>query len=99
MTDRIKFYLTPRCCLSIACLCFFVLMSTQCGRSELPKHTESRIIVSHPGDERIFFQDEYELQATFLMFLPLLRMDLEKGPQPALAERWEHSAAYGTSKR
>lgn len=48
------------------------------------------------GDERIFLQDYWGMQASYLMFLPLVALEGYGygDPQPVLAERWEHSEDY-----
>lgn len=52
------------------------------------------------GDERIFFQDYWGMEATYWMFEPLVRRagDESGKVRPALAEKWEHSDDYRTWK-
>ena len=50
----------------------------------------------YSGDERIFLQDLWEMEATYLMFLPLAAPERDEygEPQPVLAQRWEYSEDY-----
>lgn len=91
--DKIISYHTPRRYLMIACLCLIVLASIHCKRSDQAGPSESSFTMGYYGDETIFLQDWWDMGAEYLMFLPLANED-EKGVQPVLAERWEHSDDY-----
>ncbi len=91
--DKIISYHTPRRYFMIACLCLIVLASIHCKRSDRAGPSESSVTIGYYGDERIFLQDYWDMGAEQLMFLPLANED-EKGAQPVLAERWEHSEDY-----
>jgi len=82
---------SPR--LILAFLCLIVLASVPCNRSDRVGPSESSVTIGYEGDERIFLQDYWDMGAEQLMFLPLANED-EKGAQPVLAERWEHSEDY-----
>lgn len=70
-------------------------MSIHCQRNQPARPQDSTIIVGTYGDEKIFLHDHWGMEAAYLMFLPLVesRYGYQK-PQPALAERWEHSEDY-----
>ncbi len=81
--------------LAIACLCLSVLASSQCSRGDRAKPKDSTVIVGYYGDERIFLHDYWGMEATYLMFLPLVEsMYGYIEPRPVLAERWEHSEDF-----
>ena len=78
-------------------LCLLALVSLHCGRDkEKPSDAEAKVTVLYKGDERIFFQEYSGMEATFLMFLPLVAYEGDEvgDIEPALAERWEHSEDY-----
>ena len=63
--------------------------------NEIPVSRDS-ITILYPGDERIFHQDYWGMEATYWIFLPLVTYEGgERGElQPVLAERWTHSEDY-----
>lgn len=78
-------------------ICIFLIISTgiHCRRDNHTRSEDSTIIVGSYGDETIFLHDYWGMEATYLMFLPLVEgMFGYQDPQPALAERWEHSEDY-----
>ena len=79
--------------LTITCICLLMLVNLNCNRSDRAGPSESSVTIGYEGDERIFLQDYWDMGAEQLMFLPLANED-EKGAQPVLAERWEHSEDY-----
>jgi peptide/nickel transport system substrate-binding protein len=81
--------------LVFACILLIISTSIHCSRVDRAKSEDSTIIVGTFGDESIFHQEHWGMEATFLMFLPLVEsMYGYHDPQPALAERWEHSEDY-----
>jgi len=91
--DKIITYHTSRRYLMIACLCLIVLASIHCKRSDRAGPSESSVTLGCWGDETFFLQENWDLGAEYLMFLPLTEDD-GKGGRPVLAERWEHSEDY-----
>jgi len=81
----------------VAYSCFFALAWLGCGRSEDPADSRiSTITIQHgdPGDEFFLNPNRWSL-VQFPIFLTLTTKGLDgKGPQPLLAERWEHSPDY-----
>ena len=78
-------------------ICLMALFSLQCNRVGNRRPVdESKVTVLYIGDERIFFQDYWGMEATFLVFLPLVAFERDEygQPQPVLAEHWEHSEDY-----
>ncbi len=63
------------------------------NETSIPKDS---ITILYPGDERIFHQDYWGMEATFWIFLPLVAYEGgERGElQPVLAESWTHSEDY-----
>jgi peptide/nickel transport system substrate-binding protein len=81
----------------LAIIFIFLIMLTiiHCGRGDRTQSNDSTVIIGYYGDERIFLQDRWGMEATFLMFLPLVEgMYGYAEPLPALAERWKHSEDY-----
>lgn len=79
------------------CAGSLALAAVGCGRGEDRASVDkAKVTVLYIGDERIFFQDHWGMEATYLMFLPLATLggDEDGKPRPVLAERWEHSENY-----
>ena len=79
------------------CAGSLALAAVSCGRGEDRASVDkTKVTVLYIGDERIFFQDHWGMEATYLMFLPLATLggDEHGKPRPVLAERWEHSENY-----
>lgn len=82
-------------CLAIVCISLLMLTNIHCSRSDSGQSDDSTVVVGYYGDERIFLHEYWGMEATYLMFLPLVEsMYGYQVPQPALAERWEHSEDY-----
>lgn len=79
-------------------LCFVVLLLvSDCSRPHKDGGTETAITIGTFGDERIFFQDYWGMEASFMLFLPLVKVNYENGSYEGyLAEYWEHSEDYRT---
>jgi peptide/nickel transport system substrate-binding protein len=70
-------------------------MSIHCDQRDRTRPNDSTAIIGYYGDERIFLQEYWGMEATYLIFLPLVEgMFGYEEPQPALAERWEYSEDY-----
>ena len=82
--------------LVILLICLTVLINFSCNRKDHSEIKRSKVIMNHYSNEWVFFQDRRQSgDAEYLMFLPLMRNDIETGePKPVLAERWEHSEDY-----
>ena len=81
----------------LAIACVFLLTSTSilCSRGDRAQADEATVIIGYGGDETIFFHDYWGMEATYMMFLPLVESKYGYvEPQPALAERWDHSEDY-----
>lgn len=64
-------------------------------RSGSDNSDQETIIIQTFGDERIFFQDYWGMEASFLLFLPLVQLDVESGEhEGVLAQTWEHSEDF-----
>lgn len=76
-------------------LCFLVVVNIHCSQKNRGVKSESKIIVHYSFDERIL-GPYWNMEARFLVFLPLISMDDFSSLElvPALAERWEHSPDY-----
>jgi peptide/nickel transport system substrate-binding protein len=77
--------------------CIIILTFLKCGENKNDSRLDNNtVIVGCGGDERVFFQEYSGDEATYLMFLRLVMLEGEEygEPQPALAERWEHSDDY-----
>jgi len=75
-------------------LCCVLFASSACGHSnDQSTDPESKVTVLYNGDETIFFQDNNGMEASYLMFLPLVSRERDQygEVQPVLAEHWEHS--------
>ena len=78
----------------ILCLCLVALAGLHCRRrSDRTSVRESKITIWYDGDERIL-GPSWEVNAKFLVFLPLVTFDGDLEPQGRLALRWEHSPDY-----
>ncbi len=87
--------MTVKRSISFLCIVLIIVMFIQCGRRESAQSGESKIIIAHDGDEMIFNYEYWGYEAAAkLMFIPLFVWDEFYSPQPALAERWEHSPDY-----
>jgi peptide/nickel transport system substrate-binding protein len=81
--------------LVIACTFLLTLTSFLCSLGDRAQTDESTAIIGYGGDETIFFHDYWGMEAAYMMFLPLVEsMYGYIEPQPALAERWDHSEDY-----
>lgn len=83
--------------LMLACICLVAFANFHCGRTRKSTSTdESKVTVLYMGDERIFFQEYSGMEASYLIFLPLVALEGDEygEPQPVLAESWEHSEDY-----
>ena len=81
--------------LAIVCIFLFMLMSIHCDQRDRTRPNDSTVIIGYYGDERIFLHEYWGMEATYLIFLPLVEsMYGYQEPQPALAERWTHSEDY-----
>jgi peptide/nickel transport system substrate-binding protein len=81
--------------LLLACMLLIILTSIHCSRDDRTLSDATKVIIGYYGDETIFLQEHWGMEATFLIFLPLVEsMYGYLDPQPALAERWEHSEDY-----
>jgi hypothetical protein len=81
-------------CTSAAVL---LLCISACGSDNGQSRLDNNeLVASYIGDERIFLQDYWGMDASHLIFLPLVALGGENfgEVQPALAERWEHSEDY-----
>jgi peptide/nickel transport system substrate-binding protein len=77
--------------------CLFILSFLHCGKgNNLSRLDNNSVAVGYIGDELIFLQDYWDMEATYLLFLPLAALERDEygEPQPVLAERWEHSEDY-----
>lgn len=81
--------------LMFACICLVVLVSIHCGRGNRLASDNSTVTVLYPWDERVL-GPYYDVDAKFLVFLPLFTFDESGQLQGKLAERWEHSPDYRT---
>ena len=81
----------------VAYSCFFALACLACARGEDRAYSRSSTITilhGDPGDEFFLNPNRWSL-AQFPIFLTLTTKGLDgMGPQPRLAERWEHSPDY-----
>jgi peptide/nickel transport system substrate-binding protein len=72
-----------------------MLACIHCGRDDHTQSNDSTVVIGTYGDERIFLQEHWGMEATYLIFLPLVEGKYGYDePQPALAERWTHSEDY-----
>jgi peptide/nickel transport system substrate-binding protein len=77
------------------CIILIVASFFHCGRGDRTQSNTSTVIIGTYGDERIFLQEHWGMEASYLIFLPLVEWNYgHDEPQPALAERWEHSEDY-----
>ncbi len=79
--------------------CFLLaLVSNSCkNNTKSDIQNLSKVTVLYEGDERIFFQDYWGMEASFMMFLPLAkRAGSWSGDKliGMLAKNWEHSEDY-----
>ena len=71
-------------------LCLVFNFNVSCKKNnEIPISKDS-ITILYIGDERIFHQDYWGMDAAFWIFLPLVDYDSE----PVLAESWSHTEDY-----
>ncbi len=81
--------------LVIVCAFLILWTSIQCGRGGRDQDKDSTVVIGYYGDETIFLHDYWGMEASYLMFLPLVEsMYGYVEPQPILAERWDHSEDY-----
>lgn len=80
----------------LASLWFSTIIFFRCGPGNNKPQNDNSVTVGYFGDESIFFQDNMGMEATYLIFLPLVARDGDEYDevQPVLAERWEHSRDY-----
>lgn len=74
-----------------------LLFNLNCKNNTRPNLSEKdKLIISYIGDERIFHQDYWGMEATYWVFLPLVaNVGDEYGEiRPVLAESWTHSDDY-----
>ena len=75
--------------------CFLLaLVSNSCkNKSESDIEESSKVTVLYEGDERIFFQDYSDWEASFMMFLLLAKGEgiFWGRPLGRLAKNWEHA--------
>ena len=71
----------------------FILTLVSCQNNTIDP---SKITALYIGDERIFCHDYWGMEASYLMFLPLVieEGDVERKTNGSLAEKWEHSEDY-----
>ena len=78
----------------------FVVLSiaVSCKKNNESLPSKDSITILYIGDERIFHQDYWGMEATYWIFLPLAAYEGdERGElQPILAESWKHSDDYKT---
>ena len=68
-----------------------MLACIHCGRGDHTQSNDSTVVIGTYGDERIFLQEHWGMEAAYMIFLPLVEGKYGYDePQPALAERWEH---------
>jgi len=77
-----------------------LLIQSGCGGNSGKEDTKDKnqMTILYLGDERVFHQDYWGMEATYWIFLPLVRnVGDERGEiTPVLAERWTHSDDYRT---
>lgn len=74
------------------------LFNISCKRNKETPLTNDSIIILYIGDERIFHQDYWGMEATYWIFLPLVAYEGDERGEivPVLAESWTHSDDYKT---
>jgi peptide/nickel transport system substrate-binding protein len=77
-------------------ICLLTVIFYQCGPGNNKPQNDNSVTAGYIGDERIFCHDYWGMEASYLMFLPLVTFDEDEWGevQPVLAERWEHSDDY-----
>ena len=82
--------------LLLACFLLTFAISACTKKSNPDTKDLSKVTVLYGGDERIFLQDYFGMEASFMMFLPLAKQEGDVGgePVPMLANKWEHSEDY-----
>ena len=73
-------------------LCFNI----GCKKNKETTSSEDSITILYIGDERIFHQNYWGMEATYWIFLPLVFDDEKGGIKPVLAESWTHTDDYKT---
>ncbi len=76
-----------------------ISLNLSCKKSKESNDTaKDSITILYIGDERIFHQDYWGMEATYWIFLPLVKYEGdERGEiQPVLAKSWTHSDDYRT---
>lgn len=76
------------------CAGSLALAAAGCSRGR--QQRDSKIMLLHPGDERLVFEPRYDYGATQLVFLPLVSLTDQGDLYGRLAESWEHSRDYAT---
>ena len=79
-------------------LVILLSFSVRCNKHKDPNDSKDELTILYIGDERIFHQDYWGMEASFLIFSPLASY---AGPynqeiHPILAESWTHSEDYKT---
>ena len=69
-----------------------------CKKNIETSASKDTLTILYIGDERIFHQDYWGMEATYWIFLPLVaNVGDERGPiRPVLAENWTHTDDYKT---
>ncbi len=80
-------------------LCLVFNFNVSCKKNKkTPQSFKDTITILYLGDERVFHQDYWGVEATYWIFLPLVsNVGDERGEiRPVLAESWIHSDDYKT---
>ncbi len=74
----------------LVCLCLYIFFVIGCSHRDQPQADKSTITILYPWDERVL-GPYYDVDAKFMVFLPLVTHDEKGHLKGKLAERWEHS--------
>ena len=77
-------------------LCIFFGLNICCKQKKESVESNDTITILYIGDERIFHQDYWGMEATYWIFLPLAEFEGDQRGEvhPVLAENWTHSVDY-----
>ena len=79
-------------------LCIVFIFNNSCKKKQETPVSKNSITILYIGDERIFHQDYWGMEASNWIFLPLVTSEGDpKGEfRPVLAKSWSHSDDYKT---